>query len=155
MSRGKSKDHKKSESVYFKILDNISQDMGKNITFTSDLNKAGKKYLGNKFKGAYPSDRIPKLNRLTPYAIINVDNSKQRGSHWLGIALAKDDSILVYDSFGRDNSTLVPTLSRVYKNVKDTEKDAEQRIKEHNCGQRSLAWLIFFDKYGEDAARNI
>ena len=110
--------------------------------------------LGNKFKGVYPSDKIPKLNKLQPYAILNLDNSSKPGSHW--IAVAYDDNnnnIVVYDSFGRNSQKIIPNLYNAYGGrVIDADYDSEQRIKEDNCGQRSLAWLVIADNDGIDDA---
>lgn len=130
---------------------------GDKTTYLGELNGAGKKLLGVKFKGVFPSDKIPKLNDLSPYCILNLDTSKEPGSHW--IALAKNDGkdhTMVYDSFGRHNHTIIPKL-RYSGNgrVVDADRDAEQKVLETNCGARSLAWLCIYDKWGEDVARLI
>ena len=136
--------------LYNEILREVEKILGNGITFSTDLERVGKQLLGTKFKGVYASDKIPKLNHTNPYCIANVDNSHQLGSHW--VALVKSGrNIVVYDSFGRKTSKLIPNV-RLSGNGKiiDTEHDREQRIKQENCGQRSLAFLVFYDKYGKD-----
>lgn len=137
--------------IYNKILKEIVKPLG-NTTYLSDLLGIGKKLLGVKFKGVYPSDKIPKLNDLSPYAILNLDTSKEKGSHWVAIAKHGDITYL-YDSFGRKNTQIIPNLrfsgnGRIY----DTDKDAEQKVYEMDCGARCIAWLLYFDKYGPKCA---
>ena len=77
--------------IYTTILkDIITPIAGNNTTYLSELLEIGKKLLGDKFKGVYPSDKIPKLNELSPYAILNLDTSRGKGSHW--VAIAKKDN---------------------------------------------------------------
>jgi Ulp1 family protease len=65
--------------------------------------------------------------------------------HW--IALVKDvhnDRCLVYDSFGRTHTKIIPNL-RFSGNgrVVDTDRDPEQHPKETNCGQRCLEFYSY------------
>ena len=140
---------------YNTILKQIEKYTGNSTTYSDNLNAVGKKLLGVKFKEVYPSDKIPKLNDKSPYCIVNVDNSKEAGSHWMSLVKSGNNCIL-YDSFGRRNTMIIPSL-RFSGNGKiiDTDQDKEQKIKEENCGSRSLAFLVFYDKYGEKNALKI
>ena len=144
----KKQKEKDAEILYKKILKDVEGLTGDKTTYLQQLNGVGKKILGVKFKGVFPSDKIPKLHDLTPYCILNLDKSTEPGSHWVALAKHGKDSIL-YDSFGRDNKQIIPAL-RYSGNgsIIDTDRDAEQKIKETNCGARCLAWLKFFDEYG-------
>ena len=52
--------------IYTTILkDIITPIAGNNTTYLSELLEIGKKLLGDKFKGVYPSNKIPKLNELS------------------------------------------------------------------------------------------
>lgn len=155
MPRHKSREERMIEKEYQKVLKYMQQRLGNEVTFNTDLEKTGLKYLGGKFKGVFPSDKIPKLDNLKPYAILNLDNSSKPGSHWIGVAYDdKTDNVLVYDSFGRKSSKIIPNIYNAFGGrVVDTDYDKEQRIKEDNCGQRSLAWLIIRDKYGSKLAK--
>jgi hypothetical protein len=95
---------------------------------------------------------MPQLTKTQPYAIVNLDTSWEQGSHW--IALAKSGKkVIFYDSFGRPNTSILPLLKG--GNIVNTEDDAEQKMEETNCGQRSLSFLLLFDKYGEKMALQV
>ena len=77
-----------------KILkDVIYPTLGKDTTYLHQLDQFGKSLFGKKFKGCYPSDQIPKLTDLEPYCILNLDNSKQKGSHWVGVCKDGNDTV--------------------------------------------------------------
>ena len=148
----------KAEQLYNQILTKqIYPLTGDKSTYMNDLDRVGRKLLGIKFKGVFPSDKIPKLNDLKPYCILNLDKSTESGSHW--IALAKihgKESSLCYDSFGRSNKKIIPALKNSGNGtIQDTDRDAEQEIIQQDCGARSLAFLVVLDKYGVDVARLI
>ena len=142
----------KAENFYKQIIKEMNKFLGNDTTFANDLQKVAIKFLGSKFRGVFPSDRIPRLNDLKKYAILNLDRSSQPGSHWIGVAYHNGNTI-VYDSFGRKTSTIIPSLINSGNGrIIMTDDDAEQKIKENNCGQRVLAWLITFDRLGADMA---
>jgi hypothetical protein len=148
----------KAEQLYNQILTKqIYPLIGDKSTYMNDLDRVGRKLLGIKFKGVFPSDKIPKLNDLKPYCILNLDKSTESGSHW--IALTKihgKNSSIVYDSFGRSNKKIIPVLQKSGNGVIiDTDRDAEQDIIAEDCGARSLCWLVIYDKYGVDVAKLI
>lgn len=157
MPKSKSKTERLVEKKYNEYLDAIQQKMGNQITYTNDLEKYGKYALGGRFQGVFSSDSLKKLSVLKPYAIVNLDKSNQPGSHWIAIAYNndEDDTITIYDSFGRNSKKIIPNIYSIYNGIIDTDNDKEQRISEDNCGQRSLAWLMVYDKLGRDAARLI
>lgn len=139
------------EQEYKKILQKMKNKLGNNTTFSSDLDRTGREMFGIKFKGVFPSDKIPKLSKLQPYAILNLDHSKGPGSHWIAVAFDQN-KIIVYDSFGRKAKKIIPSIYNMYGkgSVINTDNDVEQISKETNCGQRSLAWLKFHDNNGPD-----
>ena len=157
--RNKKKDlEDEAMSYYNVILERVEKMIGKKSTLSTELELAGKKLLGVKFKGVYPSDKIPKLNNLACYCIVNVDKSNEMGSHWMAIVKdvnnkSSEHGCILYDSFGRKNTKIIPSL-RFSGNgrVLDTDRDAEQNKNEDNCGQRSLSWLVFYDTFGKDKA---
>jgi hypothetical protein len=155
-AKAKAKKEKYCELLYNKILKDIVKPFtGDQTTYLSELLGAGKKFLGVKFKGVYPSDKIPKLNDLAPYAILNLDTSKMPGSHWVAIAKSGNDTY-IYDSFGRSNIHIIPNLEFSGNGkIIDSDRDAEQGILDTDCGARSIAWLIFLDKWGIDCAKLI
>jgi hypothetical protein len=126
--------------------------MGNKTTYGSDLDKIGKRYLGGKFKGVYAADKIPNLTNERPYCIINTDISTGSGEHWTSLGRINNQKNIFYDSFARDGVKLIPQLQSKRLRIINTDDDVEQDVLESNCGQRSLAFLIFLDKYGLDEA---
>lgn len=147
-----------AEKIYNTKVNEIQKQMKKkDTTYLGELNRVGKKMFGIKFKGVFASDKIPPLNDLAPYCILNLDKSDEPGSHWISVAKSpKGDYSYCYDSFGRRNTDIIPTLKKSGNGrIIDTDYDANQKVKELNCGQKSLGWLYMFDKYGEDIAKLI
>lgn len=149
------RDETKAEQLYDEILKNrIYPLLGKSITYLTQLQKAGRKLFGTKFKGVFPSDKIPRLTDISPYCILNLDKSYEKGSHWIAlIKLKNTNDSIIYDSFGRDYKAIIPNI-RLSGNgrIKNTDKDAEQTIDEEDCGARSMAFIYMYDKYGKDLA---
>ena len=139
-----------------KILkDVIYPTLGKETTYLNQLEQFGKSLFGKKFKGCYPSDQIPKLTNETPYCILNLDTANQNGSHWVGVC--KDgDKTYIYDSFGRTNKKIIPTLKTSGNGkIRDTDIDVEQEIWQLDCGQRSMAFLCLCDGWGIEVAKEL
>ena len=133
------------ENLYNKILNKLVIPLiGKNVTYSDQLNDIGKKLLNEKFSGVYSSDKIPLLTRTKKYAIINVDKSNQPGSHWVAVCKINGKTYH-YDSFARDNKKLMPSLSKSGngKVVNVDISDTEQKVIEDNCGARCVAFLLF------------
>ena len=151
-----SKLDKKAHQMYNQILNKVVEPMvGDDITYQDGLDKAGNNMFCRRFKGVFASDKIPRLNDLKKYAILNLDRSNEQGSHWIAIAF-ENGKTYVYDSFGRKSSRIIPTLFHSGNGrIMDADYDSEQKIKENNCGARSLAWLLFFDRYGANMAMRI
>ncbi len=122
-------------------------------TNSEELSKLGKKIFGDKFRGVFPSDKIPDLNNKE-MVIANLDNSSQAGSHW--IALYKDnDNLWIYDSFGRSVYSILPILKKHKGKIKEADKDAEQKIEQECCGQYSTAFLCVCHFHGVELAKLI
>lgn len=139
-----------AELEYNKILKDITDAMGDKSTFLSELNGVGRKLLGVKFHGVYPSDKIPRLNDLSPYCILNLDKSNEPGSHWVALAKLEDENAsVIYDSFGRDHMKIIPNLQYSGNGrIIQPEDDSEQHVLQQSCGQRTLSFLLFLDRYG-------
>jgi NDP-sugar pyrophosphorylase family protein len=154
----KTKKEKHVELMYNKILKDIISLVGDDVTYLSELEKVGKKLFGVKFKGVFPSNHIPKLNDLSPYAILNLDTSKQSGSHWIAIAKhPHKNETLIYDGFARKGRTIIKSLyySGNGRIIDSDLKDSEQTVSENSCGARAITFLMVLDKFGWDAAKLI
>lgn len=148
----------RAEQLYNHILKKqIYPLVGEKSTYMNDLDRVGRKLLGIKWKGVFPSDKIPKLNDLKPYCILNLDRSTESGSHWISLAkIHGKDKCICYDSFGRSNKKIIPSLQKSGNGtIEDTDRDAEQDIMQTDCGARSLGWLVMLDKHGLEKARLI
>lgn len=133
-----------TKRLYHAILDIVAiQAEHVGTTSNTELHRLGKNFLGDDFKGVFPSDKIPKGNG---YYIINLDKSHMPGSHWVGLVI-KDGKKWVYDSFARKN--LLP-IRATYVN-----EHPDQLSLAANCGQRSLAWLILAAKWGMSYAKHV
>jgi NDP-sugar pyrophosphorylase family protein len=155
----KSQKEKGVENAYTNILKQVVEPLsGDKTTYLTELNGVGKKLFGVKYKGTFPSDKIPRLNDLSPYAILNLDKSTESGSHWVAIAKHPNkNETLLYDSFARRGTKIIPSLtySGNGRIIDSDLKDREQEIVETNCGARCLAYLVVVEKYGWDAAKLI
>ena len=116
--------------------------LGSDATDNIELTKVGMYLFGDRFKGAYPSDKMPVLKN-NEMCIINTDNKK--GEHWVA-CYRYNNKTYTYDSFDRD----VKELSKYWKNKNNwvnANKDRDQSFSSSICGVLSLGWLISFDKY--------
>lgn len=127
-----------------------------NTTTTDELNIIGGELFGRKYLGTFAQDALPPeiYKKPSKYAIINVDTKGMPGSHWVAVAgLPNSDKIMVFDSFGRASKILLPLLKQ--DSVINTDPDSEQQLLQMSCGQFSMAWLFFFEKYGHKNAKLI
>ena len=140
------------EERYQELLDSIEVELGTSTTSREQLNTFMKDMLGFAFKGVYtPSEfKNTHLTRGQPFAILNTDEAP--GEHWLGLYRMEHNKYICYDSFGRTVTRLWGDREQV---VVGTEPDAEQKIEESNCGQRSCAWLMVVNEMGWKAGMRI
>ena len=145
--------HRDVMQKYNSIIAVIERRMGKSTTTDNiELERMGRTLLGAKFKGVYASDGVPALTANKPYAVINNKPASTGGEHWVGAArVSRTGHVMVYDSFGRSHAKLLP--GKLPPGTHDTDRDIEQSVAQTNCGQRSLAWLVVFDRLGPAAAR--
>ena len=152
----KGKDEKETLKYYNQYLTEIQRDISNGTTYSNVLEKYCRKLFKGKFKGVYPSDKVPKLNKLKKYCILNLDKSGLPGSHWIALAYVNDNKYILYDSFGRKYSEIIPHLTKQTKvKIEDTDYDKEQKVKELNCGARCIAFLKVFDEHGYNKAKLI
>lgn len=142
------------EYIYRQTVKQMEKLVGRSTTYLTELNKSGKKLFGPKFIGVFASDTIPKHIPKGACLIVNLDNSKGSGEHWLSVCKhPKKNELLVYDSFGRNLHHIIPTIFERKERIKTTEKDREQKQNQNNCGARCLAFIAIFLKYGFEAAK--
>lgn len=154
---------KKILSLYNMLLRSVVEPrLGMGTSIDYELSRNGRELLGKAWMGVYPSDKLPEsLGQQDPnpkFLIMNVDPQGKTGSHWLGVA-SQGNMIYLYDSFGRAVKQVAPTLidfanrhgMKVHNHTFSIHCP-EQGQRETNCGQRALAWLIFFHVFGKKDA---
>ena len=155
MSSAEVQAHKLYDMYYKQAIGLIGHS---NTTNSLQLNAVGKSLFGRKYLGTFPRDMIPKFNRSAKsYSIINLDSSKEKGSHWVAVCQFADGKKQSYDSFGRN---LKPILKIKTENsdISDREQMSKQigdKHEETDCGQRSLAFLLVCHNHGYKVARLI
>ncbi len=142
-----------AENAYKRYLSKIEAKYGKKETDSDKLNLIGKRLFSNKFVGVFSKDKIPRM-KSGQYAIINLDDSGQPGSHWVSLVKSRKKYV-IYDSFGRNTTNILPNFQKGYGKIMNTENDVEQSRAEENCGQRSLASLCVYDNFGYSGLRHI
>jgi hypothetical protein len=130
--------------------------LGRGLTTGSQLDKYNKTMFGHMYHGTHAADAAPTLTKERPYSIINTETLAQGGEHWVALCLSTDGSYIVFDSFGRDIKSLIPSLYSHANasgfELKQTDDDADQRTEELDCGARCCAWIRLFNDYGEATA---
>ena len=148
-------DEQQAEAIYAEILKTVIKNMGSKTTWSTELNTLGKRLFKDKWAGVFASDQIPKMKQ-GQYAITNLDNSNQKGSHWVGMIKTGNADLMIYDSFGRKSKKILPeVVSSGNGKVHNTDPDAEQKKHEKTCGQRSIAWILLHHYFGHKASMHI
>lgn len=94
------------------------------------------------FRGVYMKDKLPRKPKKIECGIINLDDSKNEGTHW--VAYAKQNNYCEYfDSYGDLKPPL--ELERYLKNVEIFYNYRRyQRFNSFNCGHLCLKFLHNF-----------
>jgi len=152
----KDKDEIYANQLYNSILKQVVEPItGDQSTYLNELSAVGRKLLGIHWKGVYPSDKIPKLNGIKKYSILNLDRTGEPGSHWIAIA-KEGKKTWVYDSFGRSHAKIIKNLQYSGNGrIVNTQLDAEQDVLESNCGARCLSYLVLHHGWGSKYSRLI
>lgn len=134
---------KKLRSVYgIKAMDNFQ------------LTDIGRLLIGNKFCGVYAYDQYPIHKQDCTYSIINTDNSRQSGTHWIGV-YKKDKTLYIFDSFGRFSKNVLKKFVKTHVNegykIVDINRTSDQGNNQEDCGLRCITTLLLIKKYGINA----
>ena len=77
-----------------------------------------------RFNGVYSRNNLPKLKKGA--YVINLDHSKNTGTHWV-VIFVKEDEVIYFDSFG----------------VEYTPKEIMQKIEQSSLGNKNIKTSIF------------
>lgn len=136
---------------------NTGPGTGKGL-YGSEINEMMKPYVKKGFKGVYAADQLPQLAKtLTPADkkvsfIMNLDNSTEKGSHWVSIFIdkQKDKSLEYYDSFA--NEPTAQFMKDIHDVIEAIEPETylkfkvnriiEQSANSDNCGYFAARFII-------------
>ena len=144
------------ELFYQWLLERVAVPAVSNrTTYGRDLKQFARRAFGTRFRGVFMRDEIPSnFNAQHPYGIVNLDRSVEPGSHWIAVAYQGPRNLMIYDSFGKMHRPPREIFQK-YPNSELTDPDAEQSLRETNCGARCLAWLMLVEIQGFKAAKRI
>lgn len=140
-----------AEHLYQELLIYAEKLVGNQITGSKLLDRVAFAVIPG-YQGTYARTQgLKKLRQLKSRQCLVINTTDAPGEHWCA-AYRFPKGTLFYDSFGRSFQEL---FGRKPKGLWNTEDDAEQLIKEYNCGARVLAWLLVCIHGGQKAAENI
>ena len=95
------------------------------------------------FNGVYPIDKLPKIPFKPAALIINLDTSKQPGSHWVCLYFDKKAGCEYFDSYGRTPSKKLINYMRKYATKIKYSKKCVQQLLTATCGQYCVYYLTW------------
>jgi len=144
--------HPVVDKLFTVALEQVHRRLGHGETDNTQLQDMGVELFGDDFRGVFAADDLPPQEGYSYCWIMNVDDRKDGGSHWIGCYTQTPRSVpLVFDSFARDLNSLMGSKFRGVP----TENDIDQKESQSDCGQRSLAFLMVCHKHGDMAGRYI
>ena len=66
--------------IYNEVVDRIGHDRS---TSNEEVERVGIQTMGDKLLGVFASDTFPRATRRETYCIVNLDDSKGAGTHWV------------------------------------------------------------------------
>ena len=136
------------------ILKKLRNAYGIQALDNFQLDEIGKRLIKPNFCGVYAYDQYPIHKEDCTYSIINTDNSRQPGTHWIGV-YKKDKTLYIFDSFGRFSKNILKKfvkshVAEGYKIV-DINHTSDQGNNQQDCGLRCITTLLLIKKYGINA----
>lgn len=108
--------------------------------YNDELEKYAKTLKIPHFKGVFMRDSMPKSVKIKESAIINLDNSKNSGTHWVAY-IKNGNTVQYFDSFGnlKPPRELVKYFDQGVKIIYNN--DSYQTFNQINCGHLCLQFL--------------
>jgi hypothetical protein len=124
--------------VYAATYRRAERLLGTERTFSSQLERVGKRLFGVQWGGVHARDTLPPvLHTGRRGYIVNTDASTGSGVHWIAV-LDDQGERAMSDSLGAVGRGQRQELDKIERPLW-SEDDAEQRKSEDTCGPRSLA----------------
>ena len=95
------------------------------------------------FLGVFPSDGIQNLETFPSALIINLDTSKDPGSHWVAIYFSNEATCEIFDSFGRKPEIRIMKYITKYVKSYTYNNICVQDLWSVSCGQMCLYFLTW------------
>lgn len=96
------------------------------------------------FRGVYMRDGLPAKPMINERAVVNLDSSKGRGTHWVCYS-KKGNTVEYFDSFGVEPPKDI--IDYFGKKVKITYNTQQiQKLNQVICGHLCLEWLNGLDE---------
>lgn len=139
-----------AHKIFNHYRDKLFKLLGRKALYDDEIEEIGSQLFRNKWGGCMLQSEVKPENGK--YYIINT-SWKGNGVHWCGMFVS-NNTVYVYDSFGRKTSKLLPHL-RTKMKIVDSDYSAEQKGNSEVCGVLSLAWLIVAKECGINIALHI
>ena len=144
-----SKSEKEVEKCFNYYKKHIISNLGEKGLYDTTIEENCRRLFKSKWIACVSHDKMRNENG---YQILNTSGSKSKvGIHWVGI-VQTDKIIYVYDSFGRNYSNILKTLSKLAKkykkSIKESDKDPEQFGNSEICGSLCISWLLCVQQFG-------
>ena len=124
--------------------------LGSERTFSSQLERAGKRMFGHQFGGVFSRDTMPAVMQQGRRGyIVNTDTIQGSGVHWIA-AMDIDGERMMSDPLGKIGRAQRKELDTLQQPIW-SEDDPEMKASASTCGPRSLAALAVGLKLGKDA----
>jgi hypothetical protein len=146
---------KKAEALFRRHKKKLVVKFGVHALTTVEIDSYCKKAFQSKWRGCFAQDE--KFDIKPGYYIINNDVCSGFGIHWVSLVITPKMAY-IYDSFARDNKTLLKHLTKRLshkKIVNADRKDKEQKVSEIICGHLSIAFLLVANEIGIRSAIKI
>ena len=109
--------------------------------------------LDEGFIGVIPKNQIPDLTNTTTTKsfIVNTDKYGEPGTHWVGIYVSQDDSVVYFDSFGIDPNVDPYIINLIHECGKSSLYYSNRQIQSFNsslCGLYTLYTLYLLTNEG-------
>ena len=104
-------------------------------------------HYSHMYAGVFPIDLLPDVLKPQQVYILNLDTSKEEGSHWVCLqTIGAPDTITYFDSFGSPPPLeIIPKLLRNGKNIVYSDI-AVQSILSQYCGYHCLMVTLLMER---------
>ena len=100
-------------------------------------------HIRTKFKGVYPTDKIPINLPLHSLIVVNLDPSYKKGSHWIVVHYVEDGKCEHFDSLGRKPDNKIHNLLMINKMIYKYNNQRLQNFFSDTCGLYCICYSYY------------